>query len=401
MTTTRIVIVGAAAAGLAVAEAARSSGYGGRLVMVGDEKHQPYDRPPLSKQILLGEWPAERIALRADADLGKLGLDLRLGVPASAVDSEARELVLADDSRIPFDALVVATGVRARRLPGAPEARNLHVLRDLEDAIALRDQLTPGARLVVIGAGVLGAEVASVATRLGVAVTLVDPLPRPMTRVVGAEVGEFVAGLHRAHGVDVRCGVGVRGLRETAGQVDAVELEDGSLVPADVVLVAIGGVPAVDWLRGSAVPLGGAKAEEGSGGVLCAAGGKAKRGVYAAGDVAAWCTPEDDAYLRVEHRLNATEQGRAVARSIVDPAFRYVPPVPYFWSDQYGLKLQSFGLPGPDDEFVVVDGSLAERRFVGAYLRAGVVTGALGVGMPRQLRAWRTRVGEPMPRHLP
>ena len=398
MVVTRIVIVGAAAAGLAVAESARTAGYGGQLVMVGDEEYQPYDRPPLSKQVLLGEWPAERTALRSDADLGKLGLDLRLGVPASGVDTDARELVLADDTRLPFDALVVATGVRARKLPGAPAAPNVHVLRGLDDAMALRDQLTPGVRLVVIGAGVLGAEVAAVATQRGIAVTLVDPLPLPMTRVVGAAIGEFVAGLHREHGVDVRCGVGVRQLRTAGGRVDAVELEDGALVPADVVLVAIGGAPAVDWLRGAAVPLGGAKPEEGAGGVLCAAGGRAAEGVYAAGDVAAWCTPDGDAYLRVEHRLNATEQGRAVAKSILDPTFRYVPAVPYFWSDQYDLKIQSFGSPGPDDEFVVVEGSLAERRFVGAYLRAGVVTGALGAGLPRELRAWRTRVGRPMSR---
>ena len=392
----RIVIVGAAAAGLAVAEAARSAGYGGQLVMVGDEEHQPYDRPPLSKQVLLGEWAAERIALRGDAELGKLGLDLRLGVPASGLDSDSRELVLADGSRIAFDALVVSTGVRARRLPGAPDAPNLHVLRGLDDALALRDQLTPGARLVVIGAGVLGAEVAAVATRLRATVTLVDPLPVPMTRVVGAEVGEFVADLHREHGVDVRCGVGVRRLRALGGRIEAVELDDGTLVPADVVLVAIGAVPAVGWLRGSAVPLGGPRPEEGAGGVLCAAGGRAIEGVYAAGDVAAWSTPDGDGHLRVEHRLNATEQGRAVARSIVDPAFRHVPAVPYFWSDQYDLKIQSFGLPGPEDEFVVVDGALAERRFVGAYLRGGVVTGALGVGLPRLLRAWRARVGEPL-----
>ncbi|WP_329061622.1 NAD(P)/FAD-dependent oxidoreductase [Amycolatopsis sp. NBC_01480] len=400
MKPTRIVIVGAAAAGLAVAEGTRSAGYGGQLVMVGDEAHAPYDRPPLSKQVLLGEWSAERIALRSDADLGKLGLDLRLGIPASGLDADARELVLADGARIAFDALVVATGVRARKLPGAPEARNVHVLRDLGDALALRQQLTPGARLVVIGAGVLGAEVAAVATTRRATVTLVDPVPLPMTRVVGDDVGEFIAGLHREHGVDVRCGVGVRRLREAGGQVSTVELEDGTQVRADVVLVAIGAVPAVDWLRDSAVPLGGAKAAEGAGGVLCAAGGRAIDGVYAAGDVAAWRTPDGDGYLRVEHRLNATEQGRAVAKSIVDPAFRHAPVVPYFWSDQYGLKIQSFGLPGPDDEFVVVEGSPAERRFVGAYLRAGVVTAALGVGMPRQLRAWRARAGHPVPRDL-
>ena len=398
MATERIVIVGAAAAGLAVAEAARSMGHQGELVMIGDETHLPYDRPPLSKQLLLGEWTTDRLALRGTDDLARLGLELRLGVPADSLDTEAREVVLATGDRLGYDALVVATGVRARWLPGTANITGVHVLRDIADALALRERLVPAARLVVVGAGVLGAEAAAVAVQLGVVVTLVDPQPLPMARVVGNEVGTLIAELHREHGVDLRCGVGVRRVCEHAGAVESVLLDDGTDVPADVVLVAVGATPAVEWLRGSAsVSVGSSSPSDGAGGVLCAPGGRAAERVYAAGDVAAWRDHNGDRYVRVEHRLNATEQGRAVARSILDPDAAYTPSIPYFWSDQYGLKLQSFGLPDPEDEFVVVAGALEERRFVGASVRDGVVTGALGIGMVRPLREWRNQIGKPVP----
>lgn len=389
-------IVGAAAAGLAVAESARSAGHTGELVMIGGEAHRPYDRPPLSKQLLLGEWEPDRLALRGQEDLDRLRADLRLGVPAGGLDVDAHEVVLADDTRIGYDALVVATGVRPRHLPGAEGIGGVHVLRDVEDALALRAELTEGARLVVVGAGVLGSEVAAVATKLGVRVTLVDPLPLPMTRVVGDEVGGVVAELHREHGVDLRCGVGVRELRQNSGWVDSVELTDGSVVSADAVLVAVGATPAVEWLRDSPVTLGGPAPEQGAGGVLCDSRGLAAEGIYAAGDVAAWQNPAAGTCRRVEHRLNATEQGRAVAKRILDPAADHAPSLPYLWSDQYGLKIQSFGLPEPGDEFAVVEGTLADRRFVGAYHRDGVVTGALGIGMHKPLREWRSRIGTPL-----
>lgn len=392
----RIVIVGAAAAGLATAESARSAGYHGELLMVGDEKHQPYDRPPLSKQVLSGQWEQDRLALRGQADLDRLGVDMRLGVPAGGLDVDARKVVLADGTRIGYDAAVVATGVRPRRLPGTEGVAGVHVLRDLEDALALRSALTRGSRLVVVGAGVLGSEVAAVSRKLGVEVTLVDSLPLPMSRVVGEAVGGLVAELHREHGVDLRCGTGVRQVHRTAGKVESVELADGAVVPADAVLVAVGATPAVEWLDDSPVLLGGPEPEQGAGGVLCAADGWAADGVYAAGDVAAWQNPSTGGYTRVEHRLNATEQGRAVARAILDPATPRTASVPYFWSDQYDLKIQSYGLPGAGDDFAVVDGDLAERRFVGAYVRDGVVTGALGIGMHRRLREWRQRVGRPL-----
>lgn len=392
----RIVIVGAAAAGLAVAESARSAGYRDELVMIGDEDHRPYDRPPLSKQLLRGEWQPARLALRSQDEFDSLGIHLRLGVPAGGLDVDGREVVLADGARIGYDAMVVATGVRPRRLPGTDGVAGIHVLRDLDDALALRTELTSGRRLVVVGAGVLGSEVAAVARALDVDVTLVDPLPLPMSRVVGDEVGRMLAELHREHGVDVRCGVGVRQVHQNAGAVESIELATGERVPADVVLVAIGATPAVEWLRDSPVPLGGPSPEEGAGGVLCAADGRAAAGVYAAGDVAAWQNPGTGSHTRIEHRLNATEQGQAVARTILDPSTPRTQSVPYFWSDQYDIKIQSYGLPAPGDGFAVVDGALADRRFVGLHHRDGMVTGALGVSMHRRLRDMRSRIGRPL-----
>ncbi|WIY01082.1 FAD-dependent oxidoreductase [Amycolatopsis mongoliensis] len=394
----RVVVVGASAAGLAVVEAARSQGYRGELTLIGDEPHLPYDRPPLSKQLLTGDWPPERLLLREQAHLDGLAVTMKLGQPASTVDADAREVVLADGDRVPYDALVVTTGVRARCLPGSDGISGVHVLRTLQDALALRAELVPGRRLVVLGAGVLGAEAAAVARGLGAEVTVLDPLAWPLARIVNREIGGWLAEVHREHGVDLRCSCApVTGLHAAEGHVAAVELADGTVLPADTVLVAIGATPAVEWLAGSPVTIGGPEPASGSGGVLCDPRGQAAPGIYAAGDVAAWQDPATGEYRRYEHRLNATEQGRAVARALLDPGFTPPPSVPYFWSDQYDLKLQTFGTLDADDEFIVVDGSLGARRFIGVSHRDGLVRGALGVGMPRQLRAWRTAVAEHAP----
>jgi 3-phenylpropionate/trans-cinnamate dioxygenase ferredoxin reductase subunit len=392
----RIVVVGASAAGLAVVEAARGQGYRGELTLIGDEPHLPYDRPPLSKQLLTGDWEAERLLLRDREKLDSLELDLRLGQPAAALD--AQDVVLADGTRIGFDTLVIATGVRARRLPGADGVAGVHVLRTLEDALGLKADMVPGRRLVVLGAGVLGAEAAAVARGFGVEVTVVDPLAWPLARIVNREIGDWLAEVHRERGVDLRLSSApVTAIRTTDGRVEAVELADGAVLPADAVLVAIGAAPAVEWLTGSPVEIGGREPGRGSGGVLCDARGQAAPGIFAAGDVAAWLDPAMGEHRRYEHRLNATEQGRAVARAVLDPDFTPAAAVPYFWSDQYDLKLQTFGTLDADDEFTVVDGSLHARRFIGVSHRDGLVRGALGVGMPRQLRAWRTAVADHAP----
>ncbi|WP_165592690.1 NAD(P)/FAD-dependent oxidoreductase, partial [Mycobacteroides abscessus] len=253
----RIVIVGGGAAALAVAESARTTGYSGALTMINGEQHLPYDRPPLSKQLLTGQWTPDQLALRAPDDLDRLDLDLRQGVRATAVDTAARTVDLDDGQRVDYDALVIATGVAARWLPGSRGVEGVHVLRDLDDALRLRADLDRGGPLVVIGAGVLGVEAAAVARQRGLDVTVVDPLPLPMMRVVGNDVGTLIAQIHRERGVDLRCNTAVRKLLTADGRVTGVDLQDGSVLPAATVLVAIGASPDLGWLDGSGIPIGG------------------------------------------------------------------------------------------------------------------------------------------------
>ncbi|WSQ14498.1 FAD-dependent oxidoreductase [Streptomyces sp. NBC_01231] len=373
----RIVVVGASAAGLAAAETLRREGYDGTLTLVGDEPLPPYDRPPLSKQLLAAEWEAERLALRTSAELTALGLDLRLGVAATRLELPERIVELADGSEVPYDGLVVATGVRPRRLPG----ERAHVLRTLDDALTLRDRLTPGRRLVVVGAGFLGAEAAAVAWRLGAHVTLLEPAPVPLAHAVGTSVGEVLTRAHLDRGVDLRCGVTVTEVTE-----DGVRLADGEVVDADEVLVAVGSRPNTEWLEGSGLALGD--------GVVCDEYCEAAKNVYAAGDVARWYNPLFDTSMRIEHRTNAAEQGMAAARNLLRPEARKpFAPVPYFWSDQYEMKIQAYGFLRGHDEIAVVDGDLAERRFVAVYRTGDRVSGALAVGMPpKAIRTWRQAI---------
>ncbi|MGW6911647.1 NAD(P)/FAD-dependent oxidoreductase [Streptomyces sp. NPDC054940] len=376
----RIVVVGASAAGLAAAETLRREGYDGTLTLVGDEPLAPYDRPPLSKQVLSAEWEPARLALRTPDDLAGLGLDLRLGAAATGLRLADGAVELADGSTVPYDGLVVATGVRPRRLPG----EGGHVLRTLDDAVRLRDRLTPGRRLVVVGAGFLGAEAAAVAWRLGCEVTLLEPAPVPLAHAVGAEVGEMLTRAHLERGVNLRCGVTVT---EVTG--DGVRLADGELVEADEVLVAVGSLPNTDWLDGSGLAVGD--------GVVCDQYCEAARNVYAAGDVARWHNPLFGQSMRIEHRTNAAEQGMAAARNLLaEPeARRPFAPVPYFWSDQYDMKIQAYGYLRGHDEVTVVEGELAEGRFVAAYRTGDRLTGALAVGMPpKAIRQWRQAIAK-------
>lgn len=377
----RIVVVGASAAGLAAAETLRREGHDGTLTLVGDEPLAPYDRPPLSKHLLAGEWEPERLALRTPDDLAGLDLDLRLGVAATGLRLTQGTVQLADGSTVPYDGLIVATGVRPRRLPG----QGGHVLRTLDDAVRLRDRLTPGRRLVVVGAGFLGAEAAAVAWRLGCEVTLLEPAPVPLAHSVGTQVGELLTRAHLERGVDLRCGVTVTEVTESG-----VRLADGELVDADEVLIAVGSLPNTDWLDGSGLTVGD--------GVVCDEYCEAARNVYAAGDVARWYNPLFGQSMRIEHRTNAAEQGMAAACNLLNPDGRKpYAPVPYFWSDQYDMKIQAYGFLRGHDEVAIVDGDLTERRFVAAYRTGDRVTGALSVGMPpRAIRQWRQAIASGM-----
>ncbi|MFC5832480.1 NAD(P)/FAD-dependent oxidoreductase [Nonomuraea insulae] len=372
----RVVIVGASVAGLTVAETLREGGFDGRLTLVGDEAHPPYDRPPLSKQVLSGAWEPDRVLLRPSA--GELGAELLTGRAATSLDLERRVVGIGDGEQVPYDTVVIATGVRARRPRYMEGVAGVQVLRTLGDAVRLRAALLGRPRLVVIGGGFLGTEVAGVARGMGAEVTVVEPGPVPLAGPLGMAVGARVAALHREHGVRLRTGVTAGGLTSSGGRVTGVELDDGSVAGAEVVLVAIGSVPATGWLAGSGVPVGD--------GVLCDGFGRAAPGVYAAGDVARWDSDRWDGDrwdgARFEHRTNATDQGRAVARTILgDP--RPLSVTPYFWSDQYDVKLQVYGTPDGADAELTEGGN--GGRFTARYLRGGRVTAVLGWNSPREV----------------
>jgi 3-phenylpropionate/trans-cinnamate dioxygenase ferredoxin reductase subunit len=350
-----LVVVGASLAGIRAVETLRSEGYDGRLVLVGAEPHLPYDRPPLSKEVLRGDWGTERLPLRRK-DYDELELELRLGRRAVALDAAAREVELDDGARLGFDGLLIATGAQPRTLPGTGGLEGVHVLRTVDDALALRADLEAApARVVVVGGGFIGAEVAASCRARGLEVTMVEPLPAPMERGIGREMGALMAEVHRDHGVDLRLGTGVDAI-EGGARVERVKLGDGSVVDADTVVVGIGVAPATDWLESSGIAL--------DDGVVCDAScATSIPGVFAAGDVARAWHPVYGRAIRVEHWTHAVEQGVAAARSLLGHAEPF-DAIPLFWSDQYDRKIQLAGLPEFDGESRVVHGSLDERKFV-------------------------------------
>ncbi len=356
--------------------------------MVEAEDRRPYDRPPLSKQVLAGDWTPEEARLPVHVD--GLEVDWERGRKATGLDLTERRLGLDDGRSIPFDGLVIATGASPRRLPGADGLAGVHVLRTLDDCLAIRADLdaSPG-RVVVIGAGFIGSEVAATCRQQGHEVTVVEALPVPMERIVGTDLGSLSADLHRDHGVQVRLGVGVEAL-EGGDRVERLRLSDGSLVDADVVVVGIGVTPATGWLEGSGLAL--------DNGVVCDETLLAAPGVVAAGDIARWPNVRFGEVMRVEHWENALDQGAHAARRLLagdGPAERFE-PVPWFWSDQYDRKIQLAGRSGPNDEVRIVHGTVEERRFVALFGRGGRVVGVLGVNRPRHVMQWRRRIIDAM-----
>ncbi|GIF25541.1 pyridine nucleotide-disulfide oxidoreductase [Paractinoplanes tereljensis] len=383
-----MLVVGASAAGLSTAEALRRKGFPGRITVLGDELHPPYDRPPLSKQVLSGTWEPERAALRTEEHLSGLDLDLRLGEHATGLDPASRTVRTRSGRDVRADAVVIATGVRPRRLPEQDGLAGVHVLRTLDDALALRKDLLSGGRLVVVGEGVLGSEIAATARTLGLDVTLAGPLAAPMALQVGPLISGLLKELHEERGVRLRLGSGVAGLEHAAGRVTGVRLATGEVLPAEVVVVAIGAIPTTDWLAGSGLEL--------DNGVVCDARCRAAEGVWAVGDVARWQHEGLGRRVRLENRTNVTEQAIAVAGAILGDPAAYT-PIPYFWTDQFDAKLQMYGVLPAAAEVQVVEGDPAARRFVAVYREAGRVTGVLGWNMPKQARLRRAEItlGEP------
>lgn len=383
-----ITIVGASLAGLRAAESLRRQEFDGTITLVGDEPHAPYDRPPLSKQFLTGEWEDDRLALTKPEKLAEYELDLRLGVRATAFDLASRRLTLDDGDDVEVDGLLIATGSRCRTLPGTDAMEGVFVLRGLDDARALRRALDAApARVVVVGAGFIGAEVTATARARGLEVSLIEALPQPLGRVLGDEMGAVCADVHREHGVDLRTGVGVEAI-EGDGRVERVRLSDGSVIEADVVVVGIGVVPNTEWLDGSGLEI--------DNGVVCDETCLAAPGVTAAGDVARWPNRRFDEVMRVEHWDNAVEQGGHAARRLLvgDDEAEPFTPVPWFWSDQYDRKIQLAGRIRADDDIQVVTGSVEERRFAAVYGRAGRLVGVLGFNRPRHVMRYKSLIEE-------
>ena len=372
-----VAVVGAGLAGLRTCEALRKHGYDGPIVLIGEERHPPYDRPPLSKEVLRGDRPSGAATLRTADDLSALDVDVRLGTRAVRLRVDARSLEVDDGSAVRYDDVVIATGAHPRTLAGV-EGSTVHTLRTVDDAVALRDALTAGARVVVVGAGFIGLEVAAAACARSCEVAVVDVLPAPLARVLDPAIGAAVGALHASHGVDVRCGVGVAALEADARKV---VLSDGAALAADVVVVGVGAAPTTEWLAGSGLVV--------DDGVVCDRALRAAPGVWAVGDVARWKDASLGRLVRVEHWTNATEQPDLVARNIVGGDAAPFDSVPYFWSDQYDAKLQCLGHAGTGDEIRVVRGGLDEPKFVALVRRGDRLGGVVGMRSPGQVMRLR------------
>ena len=383
-----IAVVGASLAGLSAARALRGHGHAGRIVVIGDEAHAPYDRPPLSKEFLAGTASLDDIALGSPDD-SALDLEWHLGRRAVGLECRTRSVRLSDGAEVRADGVVLATGARARRLPGSDGLSGVHVLRSLDDAIALRDDLAAAERVVVIGAGFIGAEVASTARQLGLDVTVVETQPVPLAGPLGSELGAVCAELHADHGTRLLTGTGVAGLLGT-DRVEAVELTDGTRLPADVVVVGIGATPNIEWLAGSGVALGnGVLTDE-----RCATN---VPGVVAVGDcAAAWSVPVGR-NVRIEHWTHALEQPATAAATLLGGAPPVACPVPYFWSDQYGARIQFAGSRREGDVLRVVEGDVADRSFLVVYERDGAPVAVLSMNQPRLFTRWRRQLRSAVP----
>ncbi|HNM12131.1 MAG TPA: FAD-dependent oxidoreductase [Mycobacterium sp.] len=375
-----IVIVGGGLAAARTAEQLRKSEFSGPVTIVSDEVHLPYDRPPLSKDVLHADL--DDVTLKPAEFYAENDITLRLGSAARNVDTAAQTVTLADGSVLGYDELVIATGLVPRRIPSFPELDGIRVLRSLDDALALREQASSARNAVIVGAGFIGCEVAASLRKLGVAVVLVEPQPTPLASVLGEQVGALVTRLHRAEGVDVRTGVGVAEVRGQDGRVTSVFLTDGTELDADLVVVGIGSRPATDWLEGSGITV--------DNGIVCDEAGRTSAlHVWALGDAASWRDATGH-QVRVEHWSNVAEQARVVVPRMLGQEPPEAVVVPYFWSDQYDVKIQCLGEPEAGDIVHIVEDD--GRKFLAYYERDGVVAGVVGGGMPGKVMKSRAKI---------
>ncbi|HEX8752702.1 MAG TPA: FAD-dependent oxidoreductase [Solirubrobacterales bacterium] len=376
-----VVIVGGGLAAQRCAETLRRRGYEGPVRILSAEAEAPYDRPPLSKEVLAGVAEEGSVAFRAAEWYEENEVELLLGTRAARLDPEARTVELELGGALPYGKLLIATGGAARRLPFLGRFDNVHYLRTLADARRLRAELRPGLRLAIVGAGFIGQEVAATARKLGVEVTMVEALETPLQPILGDQLGRWFADLHLEEGVRVITGAMLQSARGGDG-VEELVLADGRVVACDAVVVGIGTVPAVHWLRGSGLEEAGVRVD------VCGRTGLPD--VFAAGDASIPFDPRFGAHARTEHWDAAAWQGAAAAKAMVGE-YAGTPPLPSFWSDQYGVRIQSVGHPHHADS-VLVEGDPASRDFEAVFLRAGVPIAGLAVGRPRAIPALRKRI---------
>ncbi len=383
----QVVIVGAGLAGVRTAEGLRRAGATGSITLVSAEPHLPYDRPPLSKEVLRGDRAVDAIKLREEDFFTENKIDLRLGVTATGLDTAARQVTLDDGTALGYDQLVVATGLAPKRLPIGRDLAGVHVLRTVDDVLAVRADLDGAESALVVGAGFIGCEAAAALRALDLRVTLVEPQPAPLAAALGEQVGKLVARLHVEAGVDLRCGLSVTELLGE-GRVTGARLSDGTELRTDLVLSGIGSAPLCGWLAGSGLEIGD--------GVLCDEFGRTSDPrVWAVGDVAAWRQRGLDTPVRNEHWTGAGEQATIVANCLLGAEPSAHVPVPYFWSDQHGLKIQALGHPSAGDTVRMLhdDG----RKFLAAYLSDGIVTGVVGCGMAGRVMKLRPLIVQGAP----
>ena len=357
-----------------------------RIHLVGDEPHLPYDRPPLSKQVLAGEWEADRLALTNPSKNDELSFEWHLGVRATDLNIAEKKVTLDSGQSISYDGAIIATGARCISLRMTGDLQGIFTLRGLDDAMAIRSEFekTPQ-KVVVVGAGFIGAEVAATARQRGLDVTMIEAAEIPFERILGAEMGTVTADVHRDHGVEVITGTPVESFKGE-DRVEKVVLTNGTEIDADVVIVGIGVRPNTEWLDNSGLTI--------DNGVVCDETCQAAPGIVAAGDVARWPNRLFGEHMRVEHWDNAVEQGVYAARRLLTGENKIEPyaPTPWFWTDQFDRKIQLAGRTRSTDEVQIITGSTEERRFAAAYGRAGKLVGILGFNRPRHVMQYKQMI---------
>jgi NADPH-dependent 2,4-dienoyl-CoA reductase/sulfur reductase-like enzyme len=377
--TPTVVVIGTGVAGATTAFALRTEGWDGRIVLIGDEPHHPYPRPPLSKEVLRGERDVAKLKLRPDSFYGTKAVELVMGRTVTALDVGAGTVTLDDGEAINFDHAVLATGGRARPLRIGHDLAAVHLLRNLDDSIRLRAQLLPGARVVVVGAGFIGAEVAASASKLGCDVIVLEAAASPMNRLLPPILADSYIALHRGHGVDMRTGVGVDRVEAGDGHT-RVHTTTGELIEADVVVVGIGLIPNVELAENAGIQVA-------NGIVVDEHGRTSAPSIWATGDVSEQPNVLRGGRLRLEHWQAAQQHAAIVAQGIVGRPSPFV-HVPWAWSDQYDVNMQVCGWPTAEDE-VIVRGDLQSYDALLVFKHDGLLTGAVGLNRGEEVRMLR------------